>query len=306
MDTRILYYLLCVAEEKNISNAAKKLFITQPTLSQHIHKFEKALGVHIFDRTTTPLSLTYSGEKFVKFASKVLEAEKVFLEEISDINKFRKGRLIIGISSTHGASLLPSILPQFKELFPGIEVILVEDNSFNLEKMLEKHKADIIIANLPIQNKNIVYETLSIDEVILVIPKNFLPNRIELNPTMCNNPINDEIDILELKDYPFLLLKPGHKIRQIVNTIFQENNINPKILLESVSINTLYNLASTGMGITFIPKSLIPYKDLQSSTALYFSTLRNSDANYCMVAAYNKHSHMPITVRSLVNLLKNI
>ncbi|MDP4145342.1 MAG: LysR family transcriptional regulator [Bacillota bacterium] len=306
METRNLYYLICVAEEKSISKAAEKLFITQPTLSQHIHKMEKSLGVQLFDRTTTPLSLTYSGEKFVEFASKVLEAEREFMQEIADINGFCKGRLTIGISAIHGSSLLPTILPKYKERFPGIEIVLMEENSHKLEEMAERGKTDITIANLPIQNENLTYETLTLDEVVLAVPKDLLPDRIKRkNLAAYDRFTYEEIEISELKDCPFLLLKPGHKIRQIGDAIFEEKGIRPRVVLESVSIETLYGLTSIGMGVTFIPKSLIPKEGLNTNTPLYFFSLRNPATNYCMVAAYNKHRHLPIAARKFISLVKD-
>jgi DNA-binding transcriptional LysR family regulator len=278
METKNLYYVLCVAEEKNFSKAAEKLFITQPTLSQHINKLEKTLGTQLFDRSTTPLTLTYAGEKFVKIASKILDTERELVQEIADINGFCKGRLTIGISAVHGSSLLPTILPKYKERFPNIEIILVEENAHKLEELAERCKTDITITNLPIQNENLVYDTLTLDEVVLAVPKNFLPikfNTERYSDTIYDGFYHEKIEISMLKDCPFLLLKHGHKVREISDKIFNSEGIIPKITLESISIETLYGLSSIGMGVTFIPKSLISKKSIDNMS-LYFFSLENS------------------------------
>ena len=303
METRTLYYVLCVAEEKNISKAAEKLFITQPTLSQHINKLEKNIGVQLFDRNTTPLTLTYAGEKFVEIASRILEAEKELIQEMEDINGLCKGRLTIGISPIHGSSLLPTILPKYKERFPNIEIVLVEENAHKLEELAERGKTDITITNLPIQNPNLMYDTLALDEVMLAVPRNFLT-------TNFNNDLDkfyqEKIDIDILKECPFLLLKPGHKVRQISDMIFNEKGISPRIVLESISIETLYELSSIGMGVTFIPKNLIPQQNMNENTPLYFFSLESTLSNYCMVAIYNKHRHLPMAAKKFISLVKEI
>jgi len=76
METRHLYYAICVVEHKSISKAAEALFISQQTLSQHINKLEQLLGCKIFDRNNIPLKLTYEGEVFIDMANKMLALEK--------------------------------------------------------------------------------------------------------------------------------------------------------------------------------------------------------------------------------------
>ncbi|MDQ7094874.1 LysR family transcriptional regulator [Desulfosporosinus sp. PR] len=309
METRNLNYVLCVAENKNISKAAEKLFISQPTLSQHIHKLEEQLGVELFDRTKSPLSLTYAGERFVQIASKILNLEKQLIQEIEDINNSCKGRLIIGISAIHGTSILPSILPKYKELFPGIEISLVEENATKLYKLTELGKVDITITNTPIQNEHLIYETLTLDEIIIAIPDIYLPFKFDKNKYY--HPFDKldshNIEISQLKECPFLFLKQGHRVRQISDAIFQEEGFKPQIIIESINIETLYRLTMENMGITFLPKSLILKWDKVENLYQYpisFFSLTNSIANYSMVVIYNKYRFLPIAARKFIYLLR--
>jgi len=64
MDYKQYDYVLTIAEEKSFSKAAKRLFISQPSLSQYINRLEQHLGVSLFDRSTSPLGLTYEGQLF--------------------------------------------------------------------------------------------------------------------------------------------------------------------------------------------------------------------------------------------------
>ena len=311
METRNLYYALCVAENKSISKAAEKLFISQPTLSQHIQKLEKKLGVELFDRTMTPLTLTYAGEHFVEIASKILDFEKQLIQEMEYINDSCKGRLTIGISTIHGTSILPIILPKYKELFPGIELTLVEENACKLQELTEHGKIDITIANLPIQNEHLTHETLTLDEIIIAIPITFLPANFDKEKYHAFDKLDyHKIKLSDLRDCPFLLLKQGHRVRQISDTLFQEEGIKPKIIMESINIETLYRLTITNMGITFLPKSLILKWNKESDNLqqclIYLFSLTNSIANYGMVAIYNKYRRMPMAARKFISLIKEI
>ena len=85
MNTKELQYVIKIAEEQSISNAAKKLFISQSTLSHSLAKLEDGLGTPLFDRSTIPLKLTYAGELFVNTAHKMLNLEKELQQIIQDI-----------------------------------------------------------------------------------------------------------------------------------------------------------------------------------------------------------------------------
>lgn len=311
METRNLYYVLCIAETKSISKAAEKLFISQPTLSQHLQKLEKKLGVVLFDRTTTPLTLTYAGELFVGIASKIIDLEKQLIQEMEYINDSCKGRLTIGISTIHGTSILPIILPKYKELFPGIEITLLEENASKLHDLTEQGKIDITITNLSIENEHLTSETLTLDEIVIAIPEIFLPsNFIKEKYQAFDKLEHHKMELSHLKDCPFLLLKQGHRVRQISDTLFQDAGIKPKIIMESINIETLYRLTITNMGITFLPKSLIVKwnKEFQNPQQypLYLFSLSNSIANYSMVAIYNKYRSLPIAARKFIALIKEI
>ena len=320
MNTKYLEYFLCINEHKSISKAAQKLFISQPTLSQHIQKLEKYMGVEIFDRTSTPLSLTYAGEKLLKYAEKILDLEEQLIKEMNDISGFIKGRTTIGISPMHGNNLLPQILPKYKEKYPNIEIILVEENAQTLESLAEKGDVDIIISNLPIQSINLDYEILCLDQVLLAIPENLLPEHIEKIESGTKMVfLNDRIDLNHIKNNEFLLLREGHRIRQISDNLFQGVGAKPHIFLESRNIETLHKLTSLGMGITFMSQNYVhsledsinngslklPHIDNGAKLyAIYFSPLTNVISNYSLVVAYNNHRNLSMASKKFIELLK--
>ncbi len=102
-----LEYFLAVAEELNITRAAKQLYISQQSLSSHISNLEKEFDVQLFNRTM-PLTLTYAGRALKVRAKQMLDLKDETYRELADIKDFTTGQLSIGISHTRGRFLLPA------------------------------------------------------------------------------------------------------------------------------------------------------------------------------------------------------
>lgn len=310
MNSRSLQYIVTIAEEQSISKAAQKLYISQPSLSQYVKKLEQSLGVSLFDRSM-PLELTYSGERYVEAAKRILDIEKQLMREIEDIIDFKKGRLIIGIPHYRGKHILPVVMPLFVEKFPGFEVIVVEETSSILEEIAVKGDIDLIMLYLPINNDHLAYEPILSEKVLVAVPENHLPPSLYRNSHEANDKrIHPPIQLSSLKELPFVMSKPNQRLRQIANSLFKEEGIKPNIIFESVYIDTLYNLTAAGMGISFIPYSFIPEVSGLTSgikqTPVYFFSLDNhaSTSSWTLAAAYHKDKYMTKAGSEFIAIVK--
>ena len=97
MDTKQIQYILKVAECQNITRAAEQLFVSQPALSHFISKAEEELGAKIFNRGTTPLTLTQAGERYVKTAKMILSLQESLKQEIENLKDCRSGEITLGL-----------------------------------------------------------------------------------------------------------------------------------------------------------------------------------------------------------------
>lgn len=114
MNLREYQYVLKVAQLQNMTRAAEALYITQPSLSHYIARVEEELGVQLFNRLTTPLSLTPAGEKYVETAQMILELASGLKKELSEIAKGKKGVITLGMSHARASFFLPYFLPVFR------------------------------------------------------------------------------------------------------------------------------------------------------------------------------------------------
>ena len=109
MELRQFTYVDMVAKCGSFTKAAAKLFISQPALSNYINKVEEELGVKLFDRSSTPLLLTYGGEQYLKRARKILTQIDDMDRELRDITHHMQGRLRLGFPSERIIYMLPLI-----------------------------------------------------------------------------------------------------------------------------------------------------------------------------------------------------
>lgn len=149
MNTQNLDYFLTIVETGNLTKAAEKLFVSQPSLSQYLKRLEKNLGAELFDRTASPLRLTYSGERYYQYAIQSKKLNENIRRELADISSSQSGLLRLGVALWRGAVLLPDIYPEFHAKYPGICIELFEGRSSQLQSALLNDNIDLAVMNLP-------------------------------------------------------------------------------------------------------------------------------------------------------------
>ncbi|MEG1317127.1 MAG: LysR family transcriptional regulator, partial [Oscillospiraceae bacterium] len=138
-------YVYAVYQEHSFSKAAEKLFVSQPALSATIKKLEEELRLSLFNRSSTPISLTPAGECYIRAVEKIADAEAALNEQLSQLTNENRGGISIGGAAFFCAHVLPSIIQEFCRLHPGCTVNLVEGNAADLSKCLQSGVLDLII-----------------------------------------------------------------------------------------------------------------------------------------------------------------
>ncbi|MZK50902.1 LysR family transcriptional regulator [Clostridium beijerinckii] len=303
-----LEYFLTAAEELNFTKAAKKLFISQQSLSSHISKLENDLGVELFNRTV-PLTLTPAGKSLVKNAVRILDLKEQSVKELADIKDFKRGDLFIGASHTRGRAFLPEILPYYNERFPNINLHLLEGNSKELDAALLKGDVDLIIGMLPFNVENVEIVPLCNEEVLMVVPDNILVKYFPNNYMEVKQKLEKDMDITLLKDCPFLMVNAKNRVRIIADEMFNEKEIKPNIILETESIETVLALSVKGMGITFYPRTLMNNKDLifdkNTITGVNLYHLKYNKTHGTLAIGYQKNRYVSQALKEFIELAKD-
>lgn len=303
-----LEYFLAAAEELNFTKAARKLFISQQSLSTHISHLEKELGVVLFNRTS-PMTLTYAGQVLKTRARQLLELKDETYQELADIKDFSRGQLNIGVSHTRGRMILPEILPVYREHFPGIELKLTEGNTSTLADALLHGRVDLIIDMMPFKVENVETTPICQEEILLAVPdavlRRYFPDKLDEIKAQ----LTEHVDLSLLSECPFLLIHQGNRVRTIADELFEEAQFTPNIVLETENIETVLALAMKGMGITFYPRMFISgHRELQQKMSrkmpVTFYSLDCEKAHRVLAIGCHKGHYMSRAAKEFIRIAK--
>ncbi len=235
MNLKQALYIRTIAQEESITAAAKKLYVSQPSLSQMVRQVESEYGVTLFDRTVSPLRLTYAGEKYLKAASVMLTANERLENELREIRQENSGLLRLGISVQRAMQILPVALPWFTMQFPKVSIDLREEGSARLEKLLEDGEIDLALAAIESVSPRLSY-TLIEKEIIGVLAGRGANIAQQLPP-------GTPVSLSMIREDAFVSLKPGHSVRVVQDSLFRAEGLRPQILLETDSLEVAKRVA---------------------------------------------------------------
>ena len=235
MNLKQALYIQTIAREGNITAAAKKLYVSQPSLSQMVRQVENEYGVTLFDRTVSPLRLTYAGEKYLQAAKTMLAANERLENELREIRQENSGLLRLGISVQRAIQILPVALPWFTMQYPKVSIDLREEGSARLEQLLEDGEIDLALAAIESVSPSLSY-TLIEKEVVGVLAGKGAAIAQQLPP-------GTPISLSMIREDAFVSLKPGHSVRVVQDALFHESGMKPQILLETDSLEVAKRVA---------------------------------------------------------------
>ncbi|MFU0831829.1 MAG: hypothetical protein ACFWUC_02675 [Oscillospiraceae bacterium] len=302
MNTKGLEYALTVAEEGSFSKAAKKLYISQPSLSQTIGAIEKELGVQLYDRSTIPLSVTYAGERYLHAAREILKIENNLRHELEDISEGQRGRIILGISQFMSQRIIPNVFPTFRKEYPNIELRLIEDTREKLLQSLAEGKADLILLNetelVRNADPNLKFIEIFENRVLLVSPRPLKSSQKSAAPNSW-----PQINLTSLKNQPFIFLTEEQEIRKFSNQIFRLYGIKPNILIETKNPRTALELTANGMGFTILYQLTVDL--LRSQYQVYCYQFDLGDFKSSISVCHNRKKYLPRSALRLMELMRN-
>ena len=290
---RNLQYFLRAAEEKNITRAAQKLYISQQSLSGHIARLEEELGVLLFERGGE-LKLTYAGERLYLLAQRICSLEQEILRETGEISDRRRGRLRLGISYTCGRAILPRLLPGFHAEHPQVEISLMEGNHQKLNEWLSAGEIDVMLGYAPIDAPGALVYPLLQERFFLACPRAITERVFGAAAAELRRGGWRDFDIAALRGCPFILLRSGNRIRAMFDSYVQKKDFLPEIVLETENIETAFALAEQGMGITVYPELFLNALHADENAAVDLLPLPVEDTTGTLAVAFlEKGYHAP-------------
>lgn len=296
MTIKDMQNVLKVADDKSITKAAAKLYISQPSLSQSIAKTEKECGVLLFERCIGGMKLTEAGEAFTQMARTVINAYEGFEKEVATIVSPKKTQLIVGIPPRQSTMISSALLLGMRKSIPDMAVKVLECSSNDIEQGLISGDIDIGVMHLPIVSTGIRYEIIHEDKLCILLRKGSTLGEHAYYKEGFSVPF---LDVKELRNEPLALTHPGQRSRMICEAMFKKAGFAPNVIQESSGEDTPLKLVAAGIASAIVNTHSVNIKD---SNVYAIDGEKYNNSCFFIVAYRNGCTFMPI-VRSVIMVM---
>ncbi|MDA3884634.1 MAG: LysR family transcriptional regulator [Candidatus Delongbacteria bacterium] len=235
-----------IAKEGKISAASKKLFVTQPAVSQSIKQLEERLGGKLFFRTPKGMKLTVEGKMLFSYIEKAYDLIKTGEMKFEEMNTLEYGEINIGASDTLCSHYLLPYLEEFHKKFPKIKIKITNRTTYEIINLLKNGSVDLGVLNMPVEDDNQlnITESLTIEDCFIYGKK-------------YSSFFKDKVSLKKLNRFPIILLEKGSSTRNFIDNIFIDKKLKLEPEIELGSNDLLVKFAKIGLGISFVSKSSI-------------------------------------------------
>ncbi len=313
MTSQQILYVKTLAEERNFSKAANRLFVSQPALSQYIKHLEDQLGVILFDRSTTPFRITEAGEAFLRAANRIQTATDELNAELADMHNLRSGTLRIGTSPFGASCLLARSLAEYRKAFPGISLRLVTGSLAMLTEQLQNGMLDFIIDTADFDIQTCTKTHLATENYYLAVPQDSEFFKMHRASALSVEDILNETDLFYeaealspkvLSELDFLPLSPTQTIYGITNDLCRKAGASLNTVMYADQIETAFHWVLAGLGATLIPDTLMKFGNYTKHPA-YFK-LDSELATQPITVAFKRNRYVSAAAKEYILLLKRL
>ena len=258
MEIHQLRYFVAVAEEGSFSNAAEREHVSQPSLSQQIHKLEAELDQQLFDRLPRAVVLTEAGRRLLEYARKILTDLADARRSVAALEDEVAGRLSVGAIPSIALYVLPRLIVRFERAYPKVTFELFEDTTEKLAQRLEDGTLDIVLASSGDQTPTLAQHSLGREPLLLLLPEK---HRLAKKKT---------IKWSDLAAEKFLLLHEVHSLSVTVRRFLAANHLKPELVLQGAQLTTIAAMVAAGLGVTVVPQMMLHTQFVQGCVAVPF------------------------------------
>lgn len=297
MDLRQIEYILKIAEEKNISRAAEKLFISQPALNQQLINLEKELGTPLFDRQRGELRLTEAGRVYVEAGRQILDIKKDAYARIEDVADVKNAQLRVGVTPQSGARILGWVYKRFYAAHPEVRTIIEQMDTVSLQKAVASGALDLAIGTIGAEKdeSRLCYEVLRTMEMLLVMSKE--------DPYLAEAYVDEKgqrcIDLRKLKDESFALGPIAGTSHLMTDMLFEEAGFLPRLYHQGGAFPLRLSMVEMNQCCTFSEEH---HSEALPDTVerLHLSTHPKLES----VVIYKKSRHLTMAERDFINIAR--
>ncbi|WP_019553438.1 LysR family transcriptional regulator [Propionispira raffinosivorans] len=290
MTLRHLNIFLCVCDENNMTRAAAKLHMTQPSVSQAIQELEEHYEVLLFERLGRRLFITEAGQRLLRYAQRTMslhQQTELAMREFGQVYHLR-----IGASVTIGECVLIDLIQYMYEMNPNQDIVSEIHNTAELEKMLLQDELDLALVEGVIQSESLIAQPFLADELIFIAsPQSAFLEKKEISLTM-------------LKKMKFFVREDGSGTRDLFTKLMQQHAVDFEISGVYNNAETIKKAVIAGLGVSVISRRAV--KNELARGELCSFTVEDLSFKRDFHIVYHKDKYVSKELQATIELCRNI
>jgi DNA-binding transcriptional LysR family regulator len=227
---------------KSITQAAQELMVTPPAISMQIKQLEENLEIRLMFRQGNSIRLTEVGESVFQKAATIFDQIRELENYLEDISRAKSGELKIGCPQTPAKYIMPTLIAQFNETYPGIRISVDQGLTAEMITNLLSHKNELALLRHRPEEKRVKVKVIGSEEVVLVAA------------AQSRHIAAGEISITQISSIPAILPKEGSGMRDVIIEYLNLFKVVPNIVMESGSIALIKEMIRQDTGVSFLEK----------------------------------------------------
>lgn len=299
MDINAFRYITALDKYKTISKTARKLFITQPALTNYIKRMEEELGVPLIDRNTKPPQFTVYGTIFLKYAEQIVALDDELHTKLELVTDTGEQKLKIAVT-TGGLTTFCQYLPKIGRQYPEITVDLLETDTQTCEEYLLDDILELAVFTTPVQSDDLEYITIAEVPLLIAMSRNnpVLRGKVIRNDSR-SNPI--ELEPEELNGRTFIMQNPRQGMARATEHFFKTFQIQPGKITPMESTNSGFYKAVGSNEIILMPATTD--RHLPAGLVPAYCTIRGHKLSRSIILARKKGAKLSGAAQKIWDLI---
>jgi DNA-binding transcriptional LysR family regulator len=235
---------LAVAELGSFSAAARRLHISQPSVTGRVQRLESTLKTRLLVRTTRHVEPTPAGKRLCERAERALHDLRLLMQEFQTEAEAARLRVVIAATPMIAAVMLPSLIHSFCQRYPDVQIQLRDLQYEDVVLRIEANEADLAVVAFDNDSEKLSFQALSEEDMLLVVPKTHALAKA------------GEVRLEELAHVPLMLLDRYSILLETLATEFARRGLALRPTHQATNLSTLLGMVDAGLGATFLPRSM--------------------------------------------------
>lgn len=268
MEIPKLTYFLAAAQTRNFRQAAELCSVAQPVLSRQIRSLEEELGVELFHRVKKRVQLTEAGQEFVSYAQQALEALQQGQQAMAELQEGARGLVRIGSIEGFGTEILPRVFARFHNHFPHIRLQVCIRGTDELLHLVEQQHLDFAVVGMTFDGgkppETLVVRDIFRDQLHVLVAAQHPLAQHPRTPLLLEHLIGESL----------VLLQEGFVARRVIERVFGQRKLPIQAVTEVDMLEGVLAFVRAGVGVTFVPPSMIRSSQRADVIALPLADLK--------------------------------